>query len=191
MRALLYTAAVLGALCGVAAGEGRILPDFTLPDMDGGKLTLSELWEQGPVLVNFWATWCVPCCKELPHLQRFLEDYGPRGFQVVVVAEDGPRTVSKVKPYMKGHGYEFRVALDTSGEVRRLYHASTLPYSVLAGQGGSIAFAHSGYRAGEETLLEDEIDKLLPQAVDEPTADPIAEPSTPDQAADSPEADEQ
>jgi cytochrome c biogenesis protein CcmG/thiol:disulfide interchange protein DsbE len=175
MRVLLSTAAVLCLLCSTVAAGDRILPDFTLPDMDGGKLTLSELWEQGPVLVNFWATWCVPCCKELPHLQRFLEEYGPRGFQVVVVAEDGPRTVSKVKPYMNGHGYDFRVALDTEGEVRRLYHASTLPYSVLAGKGGSIAFAHSGYRAGEETLLGEEIDKILPPAVGEPTVDEAGE----------------
>ncbi len=169
---ILASALMIITVHGACLAEERVLPDFTLPDMDGGKLTLSELWEQGPVLVNFWATWCVPCCKELPHLQRFLDEYGSRGFQVVVVAEDGPRTVSKVKPYMKGHGYEFRVALDTAGEVRRLYHASTLPYSVLADKGGSIAFAHSGYRAGEETLLEDEIARILPEASGAVPADP-------------------
>jgi cytochrome c biogenesis protein CcmG/thiol:disulfide interchange protein DsbE len=175
VRVLLCVVATLGALYPAAAAGDRILPDFTLTDMDGGRLTLSELWAQGPVLVNFWATWCVPCCKELPHLQRFLEEYGPRGFQVVVVAEDGPRTASKVKPYMKGHGYEFRVALDTEGEVRRLYHASTLPYSVLADEGGAIVFAHSGYRAGEEAVLEEEIGKILPGPSEEALPDSAGE----------------
>jgi cytochrome c biogenesis protein CcmG/thiol:disulfide interchange protein DsbE len=172
-------AAVLLMTFSAAAGAGgeRTLPDFTLPDMYGGELKLSELWEQGPVLVNFWATWCVPCCKELPHLQRFVEEYGGRGFQVVVVAEDGPRTVSKVKPYMKGHGYTFRVALDTSGEVRRLYHASTLPYSILAAKGGGIVFAHSGYRAGEEKLIEEHLEKLMPAPME-----PVASDSAPDAA---------
>jgi hypothetical protein len=56
--------------------------------------------------------------------------------------------------------------------VRRLYHASTLPYSVLADKGGTIAFAHSGYRAGEEALLEEELVKVLPEPVEEVPAEP-------------------
>jgi len=70
------------------------LPDFTLPDLDDRQRTISE-WSGRPMVINFWATWCGPCRREMPLLQSLQEEKGDGGLQVIGVALDNPDDVKR------------------------------------------------------------------------------------------------
>lgn len=162
---LLLTVATLAATAETAA-------DFSLPNLDGKAVKLSSVYAKGPVVVSFWATWCVPCPEELKHLQRFYEKYAADSLTVLAVAIDGPKTVSKVKPFVLGRRFTMPVLLDTNNDVKRLYRVTAVPTVYVLERGGTVAFNHTGYRAGDEVNLEKEIQKAI-------AADSTRTPATP------------
>lgn len=139
--------------------------DFTLHDLEGNQVALGEFTGDRVVLLNFWATWCVPCAKEHPHLQRFQEEYGDEGLTILAISVDGPTTIAGVRQYISRYGYTFTTILDTDSSVLRLYNPQViLPFSVLIDRSGVIASVHQGYSPGDENALEQEIRVLLDQA---------------------------
>lgn len=137
-------------------------PDFTLKDLSGQARTLSRSYPGKVILIDFWATWCVPCVKELPHLQTLQDRYGARGLEVVAVSTDGPDRLAAVVSFIGRYGYTFSVLLDQRSEVIALYNPRLdLPYTVLVDRSGRIRFVHQGYSPGDERLIESEIVKAL------------------------------
>ncbi|MBD3237462.1 MAG: redoxin domain-containing protein [Candidatus Eisenbacteria bacterium] len=162
----LQHAALLGALtAGLVAGSipaaADQAPDFTLPDLSGNSVKLSATYPNGPVVLSFWATWCVPCPEEMKHLQRLWEKYGEQGLQVLAPSIDGSKTVSKVRPFVMGRRFSFPVLLDTNNDVKRLYRVAVVPTIFLIDTEGNVTYHHVGYRPGDEVELEKEIQKLL------------------------------
>jgi peroxiredoxin len=159
------TAAWLGAVFVVAAVAPALAQkpiDFTLRDTEGNAVSLSDFLGKNVVLIDFWATWCVPCVKELTHFQRFYEAYKDKGLIVLALAEDGPESVAMVKPFAKRYNYTFTVLLDTESRVLALYDPRVvLPYTLLIDRSGRIAKVHQGYSLGDEKKLEQEILDLL------------------------------
>jgi peroxiredoxin len=148
-------------------------PDFTLNDLRGGAIRLSEVATDKVILLNFWATWCVPCVKELPHLQGFQDRYGSRGLQVLAVSTDGPDRQAAVSAFVGRYRYTMPVLLDVRSEVVALFDPQlTLPHTVLLDRSGKIRFAHQGYSPGDERLMEQEIAMLLAETGVEPKARP-------------------
>ncbi len=136
--------------------------DFTLNDLNGNPVRLSDLAGDRVVLINFWATWCVPCAKEHPHLQRFQEEYGDEGLTILAISVDGPTTIAGVSQYISRYGYTFTTLLDSDSSVLRLYNPQViLPFSVLIDRSGAVAAVHQGYSPGDEIILEEEIRNLL------------------------------
>jgi len=153
--------AVLAAANPAAAAEKAA--DFTLKDIDGHTVQLSKVYAEGPVVVSFWATWCVPCPEEMKHLQRLYEKYTEQGLRVLAPAIDGSKTVSKVRPFVVGRRFTFPVLLDTNNDAKRLYNVAVVPTIFLINRAGEIAYHHVGYRPGDEVALEKEIQKVLGQ----------------------------
>ncbi len=154
--------------------------DFQGKDLEGKTVTLQSLLEKGPVVVDFWATWCKPRIKELPHLQRIYEKHSPRGLSVLAVSIDSPKTESRVKPFVLGKKYTFTVLLDSSQEVfRALQGKGTMPYVVIIDQDGNIRYRHTGYRPGDENEIERVVEELLATS---PPAEESVEPGSEDSA---------
>ncbi len=135
--------------------------DFTLQSIDGEKFTLSERLEKGPVLIDFWATWCKPCKQALPEIDRIRIEYAERGLQVVTISTDNPRSMSKVKGYVKSSQYGFEVLLDTDEEVRKLFGGNNIPLTLLIETNGDIVYRQLGYTPGDEKELIQAIENLL------------------------------
>lgn len=116
------------------AEEGYLAPDFTVTLIDGTTMTLSAL--QGtPVILNFWATWCGPCCAEMPAFEQLQAEYGSN---LVVLAIDCGEDLASVSNFANSNGYTFRIGLDQDGTIGNLYPTTGIPYTVIIDSYGVI-----------------------------------------------------
>jgi len=139
-------------------------PRFKVKDVTGATLDLPRLLQRGPVLIDFWATWCGPCVESLPELQQWHETYGPRGLTVIGVSVDGPRNVAKVRPFAASRGLTYPIVIDRDGRLQQLYHVVAIPTAFLIDPTGAIARVRLAYRPGEGAAFENDIRALLPAA---------------------------
>ena len=144
---------------GVAAGAQAT--DFTLRDVDGKTVRLSD-YQGKVVLIDFWATWCVPCEAEIPHLQELYAQNEPKGFVVLGVSMDGPETIANVGSFARRYNLTFPILLDEETKVVGVYNPKrTAPLQVLIDRKGQIAKVRQGYNAGDEKQIAAEVQGLL------------------------------
>jgi len=136
-------------------------PDFRLLDLKGKQTELKDYVGKGLLVLDFWASWCKPCVKALPELQKIYDKYKKYGVTIIGINQDGPRNRSKINPYIKSQGISFPILFDDNSDVMRKYRIISLPATVLISSKGNIVKVHKGYRAGDEKLLEKEIIFLL------------------------------
>jgi thiol-disulfide isomerase/thioredoxin len=149
----------LAALGLTAPRERRPAPALRLEALSGAEVALADLAGR-LVLVNFWATWCEPCVKELPALDALARDLGNRGLTVLAVNVDRGRR-AHVARYAERLGLTVPVPLDRDGAVRRAYQVRALPTTYLVGRDGRISgrvlgerpWDDAAHRAAFETLL--------------------------------------
>lgn len=137
-------------------------PDFELKNLKGEKVKLSD-YRNKIVLLNFMATWCHWCQKEMPHLQKLHEKFRDRDFVIVVVFQDR-EGASAVVPFMKESGYTFAVSsglLDPTGEVGNQYSVTGTPTTLLIDRTGKIIAWGMGYRDWFSQPAIDLIENLL------------------------------
>lgn len=123
---------------------GNKRPDYTLKDLEGNPRSANE-WDGKVVLVNFWATWCPPCLREIPGFIEARKKYDEKGFEIVGIAIDQPKAVARfVKehhvtyPILHGQGDATQVSRDYGDDI------GALPFSALIDRDGVIRFTHAG-----------------------------------------------
>ncbi|HEY0820657.1 MAG TPA: TlpA disulfide reductase family protein [Rhizobacter sp.] len=141
-----------------AAAVGTNAPDFTLKTLNGPNMRLQE--QRGKVvLVNFWATWCGPCRKEMPHLNRIADKYRSAGLVMLGVnVDDDVRKAAEVAGQLK---VNFPVLLDTDKAVSKLYDLNAMPSTMVIDRNGKVRFLHRGYQDGYEDSYDQQIRDLL------------------------------
>ena len=144
-------------LVGTISGSEKV----KLKMLGGGKTTIDELLKEGPVLLDFWATWCGPCLKEMVHLQRFHEKYSGYGLTILTINQDSPKSLSKVRSVVKSKKFSFKVALDPNGKIAKRLNAKLLPTTILVDMDGVIRWMHQGYLPGDELEIESRIQALI------------------------------
>ena len=104
---------------------------------------------------------CEPCKKEMKFLNEFHEQYSDFGFKVVSINIDQPRSMAKVKKYVKSSKYSFEVFQDPSQQVFKKMGGSIMPFVVIADNKNVIINKHIGYNPGDEKALKEEIETLI------------------------------
>ncbi len=119
-------------------------PDFSAENARGGETALAD-FRGRYVLLNFWATWCVPCVKEMPAMERLYREFAGRPFAVVAVSldEDGPE---KVAAFVRELELTFTILLDPDSVVAKRYGVKNLPSSFLIDPEGQVIAAAKGER---------------------------------------------
>jgi len=123
---------------GVIKPEVRMqAPDFSLPDMDGKQRTMASL--QGKVVIlHFWASWCVPCRKEMPTLHHLHNSFEGKNIELVCVSTD-TGSKKKIEAFMNDINLHFNTLLDPAGDVREKYAVRALPTTYLIASDGKIS----------------------------------------------------
>ena len=151
------------------------LPNIKLKDLSNKRQEISQYYKDGPLLINFWNLACEPCKKEMKELDKLNIKYRDLGFDYISINIDSPRSMSKVKSYIKSQKFSFTVLSDPKAELFRKMGGKVMPFVLIADTVGQIISRHIGYNPGDEKKLEKEIIHLL--AISEDKADTLLEDS--------------
>jgi cytochrome c biogenesis protein CcmG, thiol:disulfide interchange protein DsbE len=143
---------------GSRATIGATAPDFTTQTLDGTPVRLSQYGGK-PVLLNFWATWCVPCQDEMPLIQRASDIYHGRGLVVLAVNYQQTST-SSMKAFLRKLDARFEAVYDPAGQIATAYGVSVgLPVSVFIDRSGKVNFIQLGQMSS--AILQQHLQPIL------------------------------
>lgn len=147
------------ALFGFAAAvQAEKAPDFTLKSDSGDNVRLEE--QRGKVvMINFWASWCAPCRKEMPLLEELHDRYEQAGFTLFGVnVEQNPEAAQK---FLDDVGVTFPILFDPESTASRAYQVSAMPTTVMVDRDGNVRYVNRGYKEGDEAKYRDQIRELI------------------------------
>ncbi len=143
--------------------NAQIVNNFQLKDIENETHTYAELKGEKLTLIDFWATWCKPCNKAIPELNKIYEAYKSKGLAIIGINCDGPRSISKVAPLSKSLQIKYPILLDINSDIKSELNLMAFPTIILVNTKGPIVWIHEGYVTGDEKIIIDEIEKnLLP-----------------------------
>jgi thiol-disulfide isomerase/thioredoxin len=145
-------AAVAPLATGIAA------PAFQLGGADGRAVDLAALRGK-VVMINFWASWCGPCRKEMPILEQLNKQYRAKGLALIGVNVE-PDSKAALD-WLKATPVSFPILFDTDSKVSRLYQVAGMPNTVIVDRKGTVRYIHRGYQAGAENEYLDQIRQLI------------------------------
>lgn len=162
MKKLLATIAGLALILSVNAQDTE-LPNTVIKDVvNGKKVAFSETVTKGKVtLISFWATWCVPCKKEIKSIREKMADWKKEAdFDYITVSIDESRAEGLVRSYAKSQGWEFEYYIDTNGDLKRSLGFQNVPFTMIVDKNGKVAYTHTGFEEGSENEVFAKVKEL-------------------------------
>lgn len=138
---------------------GFSAPDFTLPTLLGDEVTLSDL-RGHPVVINVWASWCVPCRSEMPAIEKTHAMYRDQGVIFLAVNATNQDSLNDVTSFVTQYGLTFPILVDAEGEVGSIYEVLALPTTFFVQDDGTIQDVVIGGPMAEALLIT-RIERLL------------------------------
>jgi thiol-disulfide isomerase/thioredoxin len=138
------------------------LPAVTLKALNGQSVQTDTLSNNGkPFIIDFFATWCKPCNRELDAIAEVYEDWQEEtGVKIYAVSIDQGQNINKVKPLVNNHGWPYEVMLDPNGDLKRALGIQTIPFVLIVDGQGTIVYKHNGYTDGAEEELINKVREL-------------------------------
>lgn len=139
------------------------LPSFKLKTIEGKTIDTQTLSNDGkPFIIDFFATWCKPCNRELSAISEVYDEWQTEtGVKLYAVSIDKAQNANKVKPLVNQHGWEYEVILDPNSEFRKSFGGEMIPFVVICDGDGKIVYKHNGYTEGAEQELIEKVRELV------------------------------
>jgi peroxiredoxin len=157
-KILLALTVVLTFVLNVNAQEKKV-PSVNLKNIDGKTINTADLSNDGkPYIINFWATWCAPCKRELSNIAEVYDDWvDETGVKIYAVSIDDSRTTRNVKPYINKEGWDYEILLDENSDFKRAMGVNAPPYTFIVDGSGNIVYQHVGYSPGDEEEIYEKL----------------------------------
>jgi len=137
------------------------LPEFYLKDLDNNLRSFDDLRGEQITLIDFWATWCKPCRKAIPELNKIYDTYQDKGVQIIGVNCDGPRSTAKVAPMAKSLNIQYPVLLDINSDIMNELNLANFPTLLAVNSKGKVLYIHEGFALGDEVEIIEVLDELI------------------------------
>lgn len=132
-------------------------PQFKLPDINGNQVSLSD-FDGKVVILDFWATWCPPCVKEVPHFVELYDEYKEQGFEMVGISLDAGGA-NDVKPFVEKMNVNYTMLIGNQDVTKEYGGIGGIPTTFVIDKAGQIRQKYVGYR--EKAVFENDIKMLL------------------------------
>src|SRR5690349_10498741 len=150
--------AVLAVGAAVHASDVAVAPNITIVSADGGAEHLSDLAGK-VVLIDFWASWCIPCRTSFPAVDALQRELGPKGLVVIALNVDEQR--KNADAFLAERPHVMRVAFDQKGQAAQAFSLQAMPSAVVIDRGGRIRYTHMGYTEKTVAQYRAEVLELL------------------------------
>ncbi|MCF0207971.1 MAG: TlpA family protein disulfide reductase [Bacteroidaceae bacterium] len=168
MKKTLALCSIIAALllvlnCNTSYAQTAKLPSVTIKSIDGKTVQTDTLSNNGkPFIIDFFATWCHPCNRELDAIAEVYADWQEEtGVKIIAVSIDQAQNINKVKPLVDGKGWEYEVLLDPNSDFKRALGIQMIPYTLIVDGQGNIVYKHNGYTDGAEEELIEKVRELV------------------------------
>lgn len=143
-------------------GQNNAIPKVDIQNLNGTTFNTGDIKNDGnPIIINFWATWCSPCKRELNNITEMYDGWvDETGVKLVAISIDDTRNMAKVAPYVNGKGWEYDVYIDPNGDFKRALGVNNVPHTFLVDGNGQIVWQHNSYNEGDEYELYELVQKL-------------------------------
>jgi len=138
-----------------------VAPTLSLPDRDGATISLQSL-KGKVVLVDIWASWCIPCRAAFPAYDSLYRQYRDQGFEVLAINVDETR--SAADRFLSGREFQMRVLFDPAGVAPTGFNVRAMPTSYLVDKQGAIRFSHEGFTDKALPQYRREVEQLIQEA---------------------------
>lgn len=140
--------------------EGKSAPGFAIANVDGATCDLADFKGKRPVLLVFWATWCGPCCQEIPFLRELRSEHTTESLAILAVSSEAK--AADLARFAKKKKMTYSVLHDEKKEVSKAYQASAIPRTILIDKSGVVVKVWKGWSGDEEAKeIRAEIAKLM------------------------------
>jgi len=145
-----------------AQGQKFQVPSANIKNLKGEMLNTGNFNNDGkPMIINFWATWCAPCKKELNAIAEVYPDWVEEtGVKLIAISIDDARSEARVLPYVNGADWDYEVYIDTNADFKRAMNVNNVPHTFLVDGSGNIVWQHNNYAPGDEDELYERVKEL-------------------------------
>jgi len=154
--------AIAGLLI-VANLHAQELPDTEIKDVNSGKkIAFNQTIEKGKItVISFWATWCIPCKKEIKSMSMKLPAWKKEAdFNYITISIDEARAEGIVRTYAISQGWTFPFYIDANSDLKRSLSFQNVPYTMIIDKSGKVVFTHTGYEEGGESEIFAKVKEL-------------------------------
>ena len=145
-----------------AINPEKKFPTVDIKDLNGKVVSTDEFTTKHKItVVSFWATWCVPCQRELDIYHELYDEWKEKyDIEIVAITIDNARQLAKVKPLIAQKQWQFTVLSDVNEDLKKALNFTYVPQTFILNSEGMIVFDHSGFKPGDEIEMEEVFDEL-------------------------------